>query len=49
MMRRVPSLERIKKMIAWEPKTSLTDALRTIIEERILGDGSRKAGSQTKG
>jgi len=34
MMRRVPSLERIKKMIGWKPKTSLTDALRVIIEKK---------------
>jgi UDP-glucose 4-epimerase len=32
MMRRVPNLERIKKMIGWEPKTSLDEALRMIIE-----------------
>jgi UDP-glucose 4-epimerase len=32
MMRRVPSLERIRKTIDWEPKTSLTEALRVIIE-----------------
>ncbi len=32
MMRRVPSTERIKKMTGWEPKTSLDDALRAIIE-----------------
>jgi UDP-glucose 4-epimerase len=32
MMRRVPNLERIKKMIGWEPKTSLDEALRLIIE-----------------
>jgi len=31
MMRRVPSLERIKKMIGWEPKTQLTEALESII------------------
>jgi len=49
MMRRVPSLERIKKMIAWEPKTSLAEALQVIIEEKTLGEGSRKAGSQTQG
>ncbi|MFB0523895.1 MAG: SDR family NAD(P)-dependent oxidoreductase [Phycisphaerae bacterium] len=49
MMRRVPSMERIKKTIAWEPKTSLTEALRVIIEEKTLGEGSRKAGSQNQG
>jgi UDP-glucose 4-epimerase len=32
MMRRVPNLERIKKMTGWEPKTSLDEALRMIIE-----------------
>jgi len=32
MMRRVPSLERIKKTIGWEPKTSLTEMLQVIIE-----------------
>ncbi len=32
MMRRVPSLERIKKTIGWEPKTSLTETLHAIIE-----------------
>jgi UDP-glucose 4-epimerase len=34
MMRRVPSLARIKKTIGWEPKTSLTDMLRITIEEK---------------
>jgi UDP-glucose 4-epimerase len=32
MMRRVPSLELIKETIGWEPKTSLADTLKTIIE-----------------
>ena len=32
MMRRVPSLERIKKAIGWEPKTSLTETLQAIID-----------------
>jgi UDP-glucose 4-epimerase len=32
MMRRVPNLERIKKMTGWRPKTSLDEALRAIIE-----------------
>lgn len=36
MMRRVPSLERIKKAIGWEPKTPLTDTLRMIIKEKTL-------------
>jgi len=42
MMRRVPSLERIKKMTGWEPRTSLTDALQAIIKSirrRRAGDG----------
>jgi len=32
MMRRVPSQERIKKTIGWEPKTNLTETLEVIIE-----------------
>ncbi|MHC4110012.1 MAG: SDR family NAD(P)-dependent oxidoreductase [Planctomycetota bacterium] len=32
MMRRVPSLERIKKAIGWEPKTNLTETLQAIID-----------------
>jgi UDP-glucose 4-epimerase len=32
MMRRVPCLERIKKTIGWEPKTSLTEMLQLIID-----------------
>jgi len=32
MMRRVPSLERIKETINWEPRTSLTDMLQVVIE-----------------
>jgi len=31
MMRRVPSLERIKKTTGWEPKTGLTEMLQVII------------------
>ncbi len=34
MMRRVPSLERIKGAIGWEPKTSLEQALEKIIRSR---------------
>ena len=34
MMRRVPSLERIKKMIGWEPKTSLAETLQVIVESK---------------
>jgi len=36
MMRRVPSLERIKKTIGWEPKTGLTEMLRVIIDNEKL-------------
>jgi UDP-glucose 4-epimerase len=36
MMRRVPSLERIKKTIGWEPKTSLTETLQVIINSEKL-------------
>ena len=32
MMRRVPSTERIKETIGWQPRTSLDDTLRIIIE-----------------
>ena len=32
MMRRVPSLERIRKTIGWEPKTSLAETLQVIID-----------------
>ncbi|OHB60969.1 MAG: nucleoside-diphosphate sugar epimerase [Planctomycetes bacterium RBG_13_46_10] len=32
MMRRVPSIERIKKAIGWQPKTSLTETLKVVIE-----------------
>jgi len=32
MMRRVPSLERIKETIGWEPKTRLSETLEIIIE-----------------
>lgn len=32
MMRRVPSIKRIKEIIGWEPKTSLTEALEAIIK-----------------
>ena len=34
MMRRVPSLERIKKMIGWEPKTSLAETPQVIVESK---------------
>jgi UDP-glucose 4-epimerase len=32
MMRRVPSLERIKKTVGWEPETDLTETLQVIID-----------------
>jgi UDP-glucose 4-epimerase len=32
MMRRVPSVERIKKTVDWEPKTSLDETLRLIVD-----------------
>lgn len=32
MMRRIPSIERVKKTIGWEPKTSLTETLQLIID-----------------
>jgi UDP-glucose 4-epimerase len=41
MMQRVPSLERIKNAIAWEPKTSLAEMLRVIIENKKLEKGGR--------
>lgn len=37
MMRRVPSLERIKEAIGWRPKTSLDETLRVIIESHRPG------------
>jgi len=33
MMRRVPCVQRIKETIGWEPKTTLEEALRLIIDE----------------
>ena len=36
MMRRVPGLDRIKKTIGWEPKTSLDEILKVIIENEKL-------------
>jgi len=36
MMQRVPNLERIKKTIGWEPRTSLTEALQVIIDSEKL-------------
>ena len=32
MMRRLPSIERIKKAIGWEPRTSLTETLKLVVE-----------------
>ncbi len=31
-MRRVPSTERIRKAVGWQPKTSLDQTLRIIVE-----------------
>jgi UDP-glucose 4-epimerase len=36
MMRRVPSLERIKETIGWEPKARLTETLQVIIDDEKL-------------
>jgi len=36
MMRRVPNLERIRKLIGWQPKTRLDEALKIIIESEKL-------------
>jgi len=36
MMRRVPSIERIKETIGWEPKTSLAETLQAVIESEKL-------------
>ena len=36
MMRRVPALDRVKKAIGWESKTSLSDTLAMIIESERL-------------
>lgn len=45
MMRRVPSLERIKETIGWEPKTSLTEALGIIIESEKLKQRTQEHNS----
>jgi len=39
MMRRIPSLERVKKLVGYEPRTSLTETLELVIDEkrRALG------------
>ncbi|MDY0356697.1 MAG: SDR family NAD(P)-dependent oxidoreductase [Sedimentisphaerales bacterium] len=39
MMRRVPSTERIRRAIGWQPKTSLDETLRFIIAEHRGGAG----------
>jgi UDP-glucose 4-epimerase len=39
MMRRVPSLDRIKKLVGWEPKTGLAKALEVIVESLRQLDG----------
>lgn len=36
MMRRVPNLERIKNLTGWQPKTSLDETLKIIIESEKL-------------
>jgi nucleoside-diphosphate-sugar epimerase len=36
-MRRVPSTERIKKTIGWEPKTSLDETLQLMIRHSVRG------------
>jgi len=41
MMRRVPSLERIKKTIGWKPKTNLKETLQIIIESEKLKQNSQ--------
>lgn len=42
MMRRVPNLQRIKKLIGWEPKTGLDEALKIIIENETLKNKNSK-------
>jgi UDP-glucose 4-epimerase len=44
MMRRIPSLERIQKLIGYEPKTLLDEILRQVIAEKraALDKGGRK-------
>ena len=41
MMRRVPSTERIKEAIGWEPRTSLDEILQTIIESIKRNDSPK--------
>ena len=36
MMRRLPSIDRVKKTIGWQPKTSLKDTLKAIIKDTKL-------------
>jgi UDP-glucose 4-epimerase len=36
MMRRLPSVERVKKAVGWEPKRSLAETLRVIIDNEKL-------------
>jgi UDP-glucose 4-epimerase len=40
MMRRMPSLERIKEAIGWEPETSLDEILSEIIESERKEKGA---------
>jgi UDP-glucose 4-epimerase len=35
MMRRVPCIERIKKTVGWQPKTTLPQTLRLIADSRV--------------
>jgi len=43
MMRRVPDLQRIKKIIGWGPKTNLTETLQVIIDSEKQGAKERKS------
>jgi len=47
MMRRVPSLERIKKTIDWEPKTSLTETLQVIIDNEKYKQSTQEQKSSS--
>jgi UDP-glucose 4-epimerase len=47
MMRRVPSVERVKELIGWQPQTSLSQALRVIIDsEKIVQSTQEKKGTK---
>jgi len=47
MMRRVPSLKRIKKTIDWEPKTSLTETLQVIIDNEKYKQSTQEQKSSS--